>query len=245
MKKIMADIFVSIDGNEKRMRFLRSNPFYKAARSHRLSNNSFYCHKELNSITGKWEGNCVICDKYSQFWGFIDKKQVPYHYSGNLDAFMGDVRGIKPVERYYYNVIDRDNEEMPLVFPCGKTVHEIILQSMLNPVMQDATNFFNGRDFVVRKEMKADSYGYGGFPDYSKSGFLEKPSSAGTRRQIEFWMNNLHDLNARVILKPKEEMHQALINQFGDFDTPEKKKILKIKAINRDINEPFESSFYA
>ena len=235
---------------EKRLRILprkKGEKLFVLTRLHMLwlpsssISKNFHCHKELDEDMN-WVGKCIICEKYNEFWKFADAQKVPYHYNGTHAAFMGDLRKIKPNERAYYNVIDRDNDTKPLVFSCGSSTHVKIIKSMIGDenyyALGDISNFKTGRDFVIVKQTK------NGFPMYDKSHFLE-PSVAGTKKQIESWKDNLNDLTQCRTLKPEQEMIDALKGMFGDWDIPEKKKFKKQKAVVRDINEPFESSFHA
>ena len=240
---------------DKILRFLppkKGGKLYILTRLHMLWSPSngisknYHCHKELDKNL-KWTGNCIICEKYNEFWKFADAQKVPYHYQGTFEALMGDLRKIKPNERAYYNVIDRENDTKPLVFSCGFSTHAKVIKAIIgegewNPPLGKIFNVKTGRDFVLKKRMvNADNRQ---FPTYDKSDFLE-PSKAGTAKQIKFWSENLNDLSEYRVLKPEQELRQAMIDMFGDFDTPEKNKFIKQKEVIRDINAPFQASFYA
>lgn len=257
MSEAYLDKFVKMPemNGEKILRFLppkKGGKLYVLTRIHMLwsplssISKSFHCHKELDKNI-RWSGNCIICEKYNEFCKLADAQKVPYHYHGSLDALMGDLRKIKPNERAYYNVIDRDNDEKPLILSCGSFVHAKVIKSIIGdgehyPPLGDISNIKTGRDFTLRKKMVNAQNRQ--FPNYDQSEFLA-PSKAGTPKQIKFWSENLHDLSELRVLKPEAEMRSALIDMFGDFDTPEKKKFVKQKEIIRDINAPFQASFYA
>lgn len=243
-------IQMPLNAGDKILRLLpprKGDKLFYSIRIHRvapkgLSFKNYHCHKEL--INNKWEGNCVICDKYAEFWRNFSNGQVPYFYKGNLDEFRRDIGEIKPNERHYYNAIERDNDEKTGILSIGKFVHATIMKSIVGdehtPPLGDVTNIKTGRDFILRKRVVN-----GSFPSYDGSCFAAETSPLGTKQQIKKWQSEMHDLTQRRNLSPQEEMRQSLIDMFGDFDTPEKKNIKAIKEILRNINEPFEPSYYA
>lgn len=183
---------------------------------------TFHCPRVLkrNPATGKdrWEGECIICKYYTDLW------QQSEHKSGKeQEDLQNAARAIKPVERYYYNVIVRAEKDKdgvvqknvgPKIYSCGKTVHEKILRACVgDPAagedpLGDVSHPVDGRDFrVVKKVVK----GGGGteYPNYDNSKF-ENPSPAGSPDELSTWLANLHDLQALKAIKTDEELRQAL-----------------------------------
>lgn len=203
-----------------------------ATRVHTLSNpttkksRTYHCPKVLVQTEKgpKWQGDCIICKYYSDLW-----KQSESMSGKAQEDRQAAARAIKPVERYYYNVIVRSEKDPktgdvkknvgPKIYSCGKTVHSKILRAMLgdeaageNP-LGDITHPINGRDFrVVKKVVK----GGGGseYPNYDNSKF-EDVTPAGSPDELNTWLENLHDLQALRIVKSPDEMKHALRVHLG------------------------------
>jgi len=215
------------------------NRFYVSTRVHRVNNKSFHCPKVLEN--GKWNGDCPICTYYSWLWKESEKKS-----KGEANAMQAKARAIKPVERYYYNVLVRQqhNEKSgemeknvgPKIYSTGKTVHKMIIRAIVGDEaldekpLGDVTNPKTGRDFKLVKKMVKS--GEDNFPNYSDSKFLD-PSPLGTPDEVTKWLANLHDLEALRNIKPVEELkhelkvHLGLIqesNNQGGFDPREFQK---------------------
>ena len=133
-------------------------------------------------------------------------------------------RDIKPVERYYFNVIvrqetdPRTNETKqnvgPKVYSAPKVIYEKILRAMKGDDMAgeaplgDITNPKTGRDFrVVKKTVRVGNGPE--YPNYDASKF-EEISPVGTVKEFESWLDSLHDLNSLRVLKTQEELKQAI-----------------------------------
>jgi hypothetical protein len=203
-----------------------------ATRIHSLKNpttnaiKNFHCPKVLvNTERGpRWQGDCIICKYYSDLWQKSEKE------SGKTQEDMQQqARDIKPVERYYYNVIVRSEKDFktgetkknvgPKIYSCGKTVHAKIMRAIVGDPeagerpLGDITSPTNGRDFrLVKKIVK----GGGGreYPNYDNSKF-EDVSPAGSPDEINTWIENLHDLQALRVLKTQEELKHALLVHTG------------------------------
>jgi hypothetical protein len=204
----------------------KGTPFFVVTRVHTLNNpvtrqkRTFHCPKTLVKTErgDKWQGDCIICKYYSDLWqkseGATGKEQ---------EDLQNKARAIKPVERYYYNVIVRSEKDKdgnvkknvgPKIYSCGKTVHSKIIRAILgDPTagekpLGDVSNPTNGRDFrVVKKTVK----GGGGaeYPNYDQSKF-EDPSPIGSPDELEKWLENTHDLQALRVLKSPDELKHAL-----------------------------------
>lgn len=205
---------------------------YGATRVHTLINpttgksKTYHCPKTLVQTDKgpKWQGECIICKYYSDLW------QKSESLSGKAQEDMqNQARAIKPVERYYYNVIVRSEKDFktgeilknvgPKIYSCGKVVHAKICRAIVGDEsagergLGDITHPLNGRDFrIVKKVVK----GGGGkeYPNYDNSKF-EDPSPAGSPEDLSRWLENLHDLKALRVLKTEEELKQALRVHLG------------------------------
>jgi hypothetical protein len=197
-----------------------------ATRIHTLFNpvtkerRTYHCPKNV-VVTNRgesWQGDCIVCKLYSEMW----KESMALSGKAQEDM-QNQARTLKPVERYYYNVIvrsERDREGNvkknvgPKIYSCGKTIHEKILRAILGDdvagerPLGDITHPVTGRDFrVVKKIVK----GGGGqeYPNYDNSKF-DDVTPAGTPEEMEAWMSNLNDLQALRVLKSDEELKHAL-----------------------------------
>jgi len=202
-----------------------------ATRVHTLSNpdtrakKTYHCPRKLEYTDKgpRWMGDCIICKYYSDLWQKSEKLD-----GKAKEDLQNQARAIKPVERYYYNVIVRSEKDKdgnikknvgPKIFSCGKTTHAKIMNAMKGDeaagekALGDITHPLNGRDFrVVKKVVK----GGGGmeYPNYDNSKF-EDPSPAGSIDDIKNWLDNLHDLQALRALKTADELKQALKVHLG------------------------------
>ncbi len=230
------------------MRFLPPAPgtsFYMATRTHKLAEKTYHCPRTLQKTNNGmfWlapeEGeDCPVCRYYRAEW----QKSMKIGDEKARNARQNQLRAIKPVERYYYNVIVREcvdpktnkmsTDVGPLIFSCGKTVHAKIITAIVGNVKAGKKKKGNiadltakeGRDFRL---VKTTTRGSGGFeyPDYAESEF-EETSVAGTPEQIEKWLANLHDLTKLRTVKEWAVLDHALKVHNGviegdddDFDT--------------------------
>lgn len=205
--------------------------FYCATRVHTLNNPStgkkraYHCPKALvHTDKGpKWQGDCIICKFYSDLWqrseGLSGKAQ---------EDLQNQARAIKPVERYYYNVIVRSEKDKngefkknvgPKIYSCGKTVHAKVFRAIFGDEtagekgLGDITHPMTGRDFrIVKKVVK----GGGGseYPNYDNSKF-EDVTPAGAPDDLNRWIENLNDLQALRIIKTEDELKHALKIHLG------------------------------
>ena len=216
------------------VRFLpvkKGHKFFCVTRVHTLSNPStnnkrtYHCRRELVQTDKgpKWVGDCIICKYYSDLWQKSEK------LSGKAqEDLQNQARAIKPVERYYYNVMvrsvkNKDGEVEtnvgPKIYSCGKSQHAKITRAIVGDEaagespLGDITHPVKGRDFkIVKKVVK----GGGGveYPNYDQSKF-EDPSPLGTKDEILSWMDKSHDLQSLRIVKTPDELKQALRVHLG------------------------------
>lgn len=211
----------------------RGQKLYCATRTHRLTNpsdpqrrgKSLHCPKELvmTDRGPRWQGECIICKYYSDLWQKSEK------LSGKAqEDLQAKAREIKPVERYYYNVIVRQEKDKdgtvlknvgPKIYSCGKTVHAMIMRAIVGDQsagfkpLGDITHPTNGRDFrLVKKVVKGGNGAE--YPNYDKSVF-DDPSPLGEMDQMEEWINSLHDLSALRTLKDEATLKHELKVHLG------------------------------
>lgn len=200
--------------------------FFSATRIHTLTNPStgrrtqYHCPRELTKdASGKesWRGDCIICSLYHNMWQKSERL-----VGKDQENLQNQARELKPLERYYYNVIVRSESDGkggtlkntgPKIFSCGKQVHtKIMLAIQGDPVTGekgygDITRPDVGRDLrLVKKVSKSGSRE---FPNYDNSKF-EEPSVAGTQEEMERWFSNLIDLKMLRKLKSPDELKHAL-----------------------------------
>lgn len=196
------------------------SPFYLVTALHRVNGKSL--HDIRDYVNGKWVGRNPITEYMRTLW-----KESEQAAPDEAERKRNLYRQIKPVERYYYNVIVREERSEdgtvkknvgPKILSVGKTVHEIILRGILGdkemnqPRLGDVTDFKGGYDFKLIKTIRKS--GDQSFPNYEGSHFLEQ-SPAGDPDECKRWMENLHDLKALRILKTYEELEHELLVHLG------------------------------
>jgi hypothetical protein len=177
------------------------NPFYQSTRVHKLNGRNYQCLKILEDK--RWNGDCPVCRYYNWLWQESDK-QAPEL----ADQTQANARAIKPIERYYYNVLVRQqvnsNGEVetnvgPKILSVGKTLHKRIIMAIVGdkelnePPLGDVTDLKTGRDFKIIKTMRQS--GRESYPNYSDSKFLDV-SPLGNPDKIKEWLAGMHDLGA-------------------------------------------------
>lgn len=199
------------------------NHFYCATRTHKVNDRSLHCPKTLQGK--KWVGECPICSYYSWLWGESESEQKTAEEAKHLQA---QARAIKPVERYYFNCIVRQQfnektQEMeknvgPKILSVGKMVYGLILKAIVGnkeleeEPLGDVTHLLNGRDFKLIKTMRQS--GKDNFPNYSESKFLD-PSPLGDKDQVKRWLESLHDLSSLRTVKTVDELKHELKIHLG------------------------------
>lgn len=202
------DAFVRLDEGCTRIRILppmkdysadegESDNIYETRRQHYNTGNfATQCSKTLQG--DRWVGNCPICDRYNELWS--ESRQ--HDMSGDTSRarqLQESARNIKPVERFYYNVIVRGQENKgPQIYAVPKSVHKQIIELMLGregdygeEPLGDITDPIEGLDLRVIKEQK------GPFPQYTVVP-THKPSPLGTNEQMRVWLNNMWSLAKAV-----------------------------------------------
>ena len=203
-----------------------------STRIHSINGKNFHCLRTLVSDGSKtsWRadhsvGDCPICKAYNDMWEQI-KKTDKESEKTKLEA---KARAIKPVERYYWNVIvrselDPKTQEVkknvgPKILSIGKTLHGMVLESikgnelMGKEPLGDITDPRKGRDFKITKKVVKGSGG-SEYPNYDQSSFLD-PSPAGSTEDLKTWLTNIHDLQALRKLVSRDEL-QVEVSKYAN-----------------------------
>lgn len=212
--------------------------FFCAARTHKLDERNVHCTKTLSN--GRWvdadpRRPCVICKYYNELWKEIDKLEKAERKKEAEDLKV-QARAIKPIDRYYYNCVVRqqlnrktnapESNVGPLILSIGKTLHQKIIRGIVgDPTMNkkgfgDVTHPKTGRDFCIRKRLKGE--GKDAYPEYDESAF-EDPSPLGDPDQVSKWLASLHNLAALRVLKTVEEM-EDLLQKYLDGEEPKEEQ---------------------
>lgn len=194
----------------------KSQKLYCVTRTHKLGQKNFHCPRTL--VNNKWQGLCPICHHYQNLWRDSDKKS-----GDEAEQLRAEARSIKPLERYYYNVIVRsqvnpttgeaEKDVGPKILSIGKQLHARIIRAILGdpaldePELGDVTDPTNGRDLKIIKRIRKS--GIESYPNYDESKFMQ-PSALGTDKQVAMWLENSHDLQALRILKGTDELLKEL-----------------------------------
>lgn len=212
------------------MRFLprrKGQPLFCAVKYHMLRDGNgnkkiFFSPKELVKTDKgpRWIGENSIIDKYLRdLWAKSEK------VSGKAqEELRNQYRELKGIERYYYNVLVRQEKDIktgeivknsgPKIFSCGKTIHAMIVRAIVGDKtageepLGDITNPKSGRDFKLVKKMVGD------YPNYDQSKFLDS-SPLGEPDEISNWLENLHDLQSIRVVKSDDELKHALKVHLG------------------------------
>jgi hypothetical protein len=203
------------------------NPFYQWTRIHRVNGKSL--HDPRVMIDGRWVGENPIGEYLRWLWKESEEKDADEQMK--MRAWS---RAIKPIERYYYNVIVREEADEngvtqknvgPKILSIGKTLHQIILKGICGDEelgeegYGDVTDLKAGRDFKIMKTIRRS--GDETYPNYDQSRFLDA-SPCGSPDEVEVWLAELHDLAALRVLKTPEELDHELKVHLGvkqDTDT--------------------------
>ena len=206
----------------------KGQPLFCAVKYHMLRDSNgnkrvFFSPKELvkdEKGRPKWVGENTIIDKYLRdLWAKSEKAS-----DKERQELQAQYRELKGIERYYYNVIVRQEKDPktgeivkntgPKIFSCGKTIHGMIVRAIVGDKsageepLGDVTNLKTGRDFRLVKKMNGE------YPNYDSSKFLDQ-SPLGEPDEVNGWLDNLNDLQAIKIVKSEEELKHALKVHLG------------------------------
>lgn len=233
----LMDIFVRMPEKDGYvlMRFLppqKGKSLFCATRIHNIGNKRFHClrHRKQfpNGIywvngTNNPADDCPICQEYSRLW------KISNNMKGDEQArVQAQAREIKPIERYYWNVIVRQQINSktgqieknigPKILSCGKTLQTIILESINGSELTgrkklgNITHPVSGRDFRLVKKITKGNHG-SEYPKYDQSSF-EDPSELGTDDQIKVWLDSMHNLDDLRAIQAPVELLTAMKEHF-------------------------------
>jgi hypothetical protein len=239
------------------LRFLppmKGKPLFTVTRLHTMGNKRFHCtrvRKHLPNGTfwvngsGNPADDCPICLEYSRLWKVSNNQTGEQQTRTQTQA-----RSIKPIERYYWNVIVRqqintktgqvEKNVGPKILSCGKTLQSIVLESINGseltgrPKLGNVTHPVTGRDFRIIKKIVKGSGG-SEYPKYDQSRF-EDPSSLGEDGQIKTWIDAMHDLEALKQYRPRPEMIEAMKEHFGGAKSTDSTSVWEESAPNARVS---------
>ncbi len=157
----------------------KGQKLYCVTRTHKLGQKNIHCPQTL--VGGKWQGFCPVCNYYKNLWKEADAKGG--HEAEKIQA---EARSIKPLERYYYNVIVRsqinkdtgetEKDVGPKILSVGKNLHARIIRAILGdptldePELGDVSDPETGRDLKIIKRLRKS--GTESYPNYDESKFV-------------------------------------------------------------------------
>lgn len=198
---------------------LRGKKLFQYTRIHNINGRKVHDPKRLDH--GKWDKTPnPIVDYYNSLWREADKAESTGK-SGDAESFKNEARSIKPIERYYYNVIVRKmtdsegnvlNNVGPKILSVGKTVHKMIVRAIVGDeteqALGDVTNPATGYDFNIKVEMRGT--GNEAYPNYDRSAFARDPSPLGSPEDVKGWIEHMHDLDALHHVVPYDQLEKEL-----------------------------------
>lgn len=201
-----------------------SSPFFQETRIHKVNGKSLHCLKQYNKKTGKYDGQCPVCQYYSSLWKQSEDKNLS---KKEVEEKQAAARLMKAVPRYYFNCIVRQERQQdgtvlenvgPKILSVGETVYKKIItgivgdESLDEKGYGDVTDPVSGRDFKLIKTIKKS--GDQDYPNYDSSKFLDV-SPLGTPEQVKTWASALHDLASMRQVKSADEMVVELKKHLG------------------------------
>jgi hypothetical protein len=199
----------------------KSNPFYQWTRLHTVNNKKIHDPREL--VGKKWIGENPIADYLRALWK--DSETAAPDEQMKMRKLYRD---LKPVERYYYNCIVREeidengNKKQnvgPKILSVGKMLHEEILKGICGDEelgisgLGDVSDPKAGYDFKIIKTIRKSPDGI--YPNYEGSGYVQASTPLGNPEEVATWLDNLHDLVALRVLKSYEEIDHELQLHLG------------------------------
>lgn len=195
----------------------KGGKLFQYTRYQKVNGRKVHCPRPLTS-DGKWDKSVPnpLGDYYSALWRKADKIKAEEGESDKYKEIVAEARGLKPVERYYYNAVIREltvdgvkqTNIGPRILSVGKTLHGKILTALFGDDTEEklgnVTELKNGFDFVIR--VKKD----GEYPKYDDSSFARDSSPAGTPEEISEWAKNLHDLSKFRVILPLDRLENEL-----------------------------------
>ena len=193
----------------------KGHKLYCKTRVHKINGKNVHCLKTRNEASGKWEGDCPICGYYRWLYTQVDKLENEGDVAG-ANKKKAEAKLIKPIERTYFNVIDRDDKEAkPKILSVGVKLYAKIIRAFTGDKkfkqapLGDITDWKGqtGRDLLIIKEIQSD--GSNSYPNYDRSQF-ENPTPLADKEGTLKLMGDLHDLSALRNVKGEEYVKQQL-----------------------------------
>ncbi len=204
---------------------LKGKKLFQALRLHYMNNRKVPCAKEL--VNGKWVGSCPVCEYYNSLYRKIDVlKKSKIDKTDEIEKLEEEARSVKPVDRYYYNSIERkrysqktkkeeiNDKPEPKILSVGKKLHKAIVTAIVGDEaagempLGNITDLKVGRDFkIVKKDVKGSDGKV--YPNYDQSKFVD-PAPAGTKEQIETWLSTMHELVNERKTRSEEELRREI-----------------------------------
>ena len=213
--KTTTDDWYKITDGTHRVRFLPQgefNPYVFITRRQHYVNGSgvggepISCRKKL--VNGSWRGDCPLCDYYENLKSNQNRTSV----WGN-DAHSDDIRTIRPVQRYYYNVLAilPDGTKTLKLLSLSAFIHnEIFNESGSKNNYAHLTDLRNGRDVTIKRQTITP----GGFPQFLMN-LDSKETLAIEEDSINRVMANCRDLTKIADQwDASDEKMQAAIDSF-------------------------------
>jgi len=183
-----AEAFLQIKEGTTTIRLLppkdEDSPLWAETRIHRIPQGENIKAVQCLKIFDK---PCPICDLYYALW----------KTGSTRDSDLA--KAIKGRARYYLNVVERDSNKVK-IWSIGEKLFQKVATTMLDDDYGNIVDLEKGHDFKI--VMVKD----GKWPDYSQSAPRPKPSPAGNKKEIDEYMNSLHDINTLVKEEDYEEV---------------------------------------
>jgi hypothetical protein len=192
---------------------------FQATRIHNVNGKSLHCPYEL--VGGKWvgqPGQCPVCDVYRHLWKLANKSS-----GDKAKGYIALARKIKPIERYYFNCVVREDPSQigVKVLSMGKTLYKMILRAFVGDKKLKRKPLGNicdttgkeGRDFTSVKEMVQS--GRESFPKYEQSSF-EQPSPLADPQEVEKILEKCYDLSELRTIKEFDVLDHNLQVELGN-----------------------------
>src|SRR3989304_8884239 len=92
------------------LRPLKGSHLVCKTRIHKVNDRNYHCPRTFNDNSEKWEGDCPICNYYRWLYKEVDCLEKEGD-SVAAEKRRAEARRIKPNERYYFNVIVRQETD--------------------------------------------------------------------------------------------------------------------------------------
>jgi len=202
--------FMQLQDGQNLVRILpwkdESKEWYAETAIHRVPFSRFNLKGMSNNVHClKVKGErCPACETYYKMW---DNHNNADNEADKL-MWADTARAIKPRERYYMNVLNRDTNEVKIL-SIGKKLFTTIVETVLDEDYGDITDVKTGFDFKVIKDEQKTSNGT--FPNYDRSAPRPKQSAvAKTQKEIDGILAELHDIHELVQHKSPDEIRAQM-----------------------------------